>query len=351
SAPNKAASITSSRAPEFSRMWRSCRPREAVLIGTRLAPSQATPRKISMNSGRFSHISAMRSPALRPAACSRPAERAARPRACVKPPWRPPDCTSGLAPYVLARACSMTARLRSSGGKTRLASRGSRAVMAAPAGGLRSSSGLAVQIEIALQQRQVLHQLRLRLDAEFAEERDDPFLVPSRHAPEALAALARQANDHAAPVGGIVAADHQAGLHELVDQAGDGAVGHDQPARQLGHGEAVGKALELRQNVEARHRGLEFLAQALAQEALHLDRAADQTQPESQLQMSLQGRRGRGLRSRRRAVASTAHPGDRRFGDGLAHATYPSDDQRADAGAAAHIENLAGDEGRFAAGE
>ena len=131
SAPNKAASITRSRAPEFSRMWRSCRPREAVLIGTRMAPSQAAPRKTSMNSGRFSQISATRSPGATPAACSRPAERAASSGASAKLQLCSPACTSGLAPYFAAWACSMTARLRSPGAKKRLASSGSRIVMAA----------------------------------------------------------------------------------------------------------------------------------------------------------------------------------------------------------------------------
>src|SRR6185437_13339019 len=63
-----------------------------------------------------------------------------------------------------------------------------------------TGSALAVQVEGALQQRQILQQLRLRLGAQIAEDGDYPFLMPARHAQEALASLARQPHDHAAAV-------------------------------------------------------------------------------------------------------------------------------------------------------
>src|SRR5215510_4199121 len=77
----------------------------------------------------------------------------------------------------------------------------------------------------------------------------------------------------------------------------------------------------------------------------------EQPEPQPELEVALQGRRRRVRDGRCCAVATGANSGSCRFDDGLVHAEYPSDDQGADAGAAADIKNLAGDEGRFAAGE
>ena len=59
-------SMTMSRAPQLPRMCSSCAPREAVLIGTAMAPSQALPRMVSKSSARLPHMMATRSPALMP---------------------------------------------------------------------------------------------------------------------------------------------------------------------------------------------------------------------------------------------------------------------------------------------
>ena len=52
----------------IARMCSSCAPREAVLMGTAMAPSQAQPRIVRRSSARLPHMRATRSPGLTPAA-------------------------------------------------------------------------------------------------------------------------------------------------------------------------------------------------------------------------------------------------------------------------------------------
>ena len=88
--------MTSKRAPQLARICCSWAPREAVLIGTQTAPSQAQPRKTSMNSMRFDAISATRSAGRIPAACNAAADRAATSQASAKLKLRPLAATSGF---------------------------------------------------------------------------------------------------------------------------------------------------------------------------------------------------------------------------------------------------------------
>src|SRR5439155_11775371 len=50
-----------------------------------------------------------------------------------------------------------------------------------PSTAMRMRSALAVQVEIALQEGEVLQQLRLRDRAELTQDRHHPLLVPARH--------------------------------------------------------------------------------------------------------------------------------------------------------------------------
>jgi hypothetical protein len=68
----------------------------------------------------------------------------------------------------------------------------------------------------------------------------------------------------------------------MLDDGGDVAAGDHQQARQLVHPEALGMALELRHQVEARQRGGEALAQPRAHHALDHLGAGEQPQPDAQ---------------------------------------------------------------------
>ena len=69
--------MTNSRAAQFDKMCCSCGPRDATLIGTATAPSQAQPSTISKNSIRFEQMTATRSPGSMPAERKVPAQRTA----------------------------------------------------------------------------------------------------------------------------------------------------------------------------------------------------------------------------------------------------------------------------------
>jgi hypothetical protein len=85
--------------------------------------------------------------------------------------------------------------------------------------------------------------------------------VGARHVVEGLAALGGEAHAVGAPVALHLDALHQAFGDQLVGDAGDVAAGHHHAARQLVHAQALGRALQLRHQVEARQRGVELLAQ------------------------------------------------------------------------------------------
>mmetsp|Transcript_23400 Transcript_23400/g.55755 ORF Transcript_23400/g.55755 Transcript_23400/m.55755 type:complete len:203 (+) Transcript_23400:179-787(+) len=135
---------------------------------------------------------------------------------------------------------------------------------------------------MGFQQGQQLVDLGLLRRRPAREQLDDPAFVRGGHALELAAALGRELHDEAAPVVGAGGAHHQALGLELVGDAGHVAAGHHQPLRQLAHRQAVGVALQLGQQVEARQRGAELGAQALADLVFHPRGAGQQPQPQPQ---------------------------------------------------------------------
>jgi hypothetical protein len=69
---------------------------------------------------------------------------------------------------------------------------------------------------------------------------------------------------------------------QLVGDAGDVAAGDHHPARQLVHLQALGRALQLRHQVEAGQGGVEALAQLAAHLLFHQLGAGEQPQPQAQ---------------------------------------------------------------------
>ena len=111
----------------------------------------------------------------------------------------------------------------------------------------------------------------------------DPCRVRLRHGVELLAALGGQPHQVGAPVAlDLGALDQTFGL-QLVGDAGDIAARHHHAARQLVHAHALGLALELRHQVEARQRGAPLLAQIGAHLLFNQLRAGEQAQPQAQL--------------------------------------------------------------------
>ena len=74
-----------------------------------------------------------------------------------------------------------------------------------------------------------------------------------------------------------------------VDQAGDVAVRHHHALRQFAERHAVRRAVELRQQIEARQRDVEIVAQAAAHLVLDQRRAGEKTQPQPQLGLVVVG--------------------------------------------------------------
>ena len=110
------------------------------------------------------------------------------------------------------------------------------------------------------------------------------MLVLARHGAELGAAGRRQADDHArAGRSAKRSAVEMAGGDEPVDEAGEVAVRHHHPLREIGQRHAVRRLVELRHQVEAGQRDVEALAQAAAHLALDQRRAGEKTQPEAQL--------------------------------------------------------------------
>ena len=110
----------------------------------------------------------------------------------------------------------------------------------------------------------------------------DPLLVLARHGGERGAAARGQSDVAGAPVGGGLAAARPGLALEPVDDRGDVAAGHHQPARQLAHAEPVGRPLERRHQVEARQRGGEAGAQKAPHLALDHAGRGVQAQPQAQ---------------------------------------------------------------------
>ena len=126
---------------------------------------------------------------------------------------------------------------------------------------------------------QRLH-LGLLAAAPAVEQLDDPLFVNGGHAFELAPADGRQAHGVGAPIARVRRAQHKAFGFELVGDAGDVAAGDHQTLRQLAHRQALGVALELREQVETRQRGAELAAQPAAHHALDPRGARQQAQPE-----------------------------------------------------------------------
>jgi len=92
----------------------------------------------------------------------------------------------------------------------------------------------------------------------------------------------RAANAPGAAVALDVDALHQPLGHELVGDAGHVAARHHHAARELVHLESLGRALELRHQVEARQRGGELRAQSVAHLLLDQLGAGEQPKPQPQ---------------------------------------------------------------------
>ena len=99
------------------------------------------------------------------------------------------------------------------------------------------------------------------------------------HAPECLAALDGHANDLHAPIEVRGCAGDVAVLDQAIDDGCEVSGGDHQALRQLSQHQSARLAVKLGQDVEARHREIEFLAEPAPQLTLDQGCAGKQPKP------------------------------------------------------------------------
>ena len=109
------------------------------------------------------------------------------------------------------------------------------------------------------------------------------MLVLGRHVAERNLAFMGQVYHLSTSICGGRTADNVSGGDEPVDEAGEIAVRHHHPLREIRQHHAIGGLVELRHQVEAGKRDVEALAQATAHLALDHGGAGEKAQPEAQL--------------------------------------------------------------------
>src|SRR3569833_838206 len=135
-----------------------------------------------------------------------------------------------------------------------------------------------VRLELAQQ----VEELLLLFLTQDAEEIDDPLLVLGSHALELTLTFRREIDSKNTAIGRVDFAYDKAFFLEAVRDAGDITPCHHHPLRQLAHFQALGRALELRHEVEARQGRIEARLQVLPNTVLVLVRSGQNAQPQSQ---------------------------------------------------------------------